>query len=171
MLGDLGDIVAAESALEAQDAEEEELIEEARPAPRRRRRRRSRPRVIYRWIRPRRDENDDVTQGCLIGIAVGVVLLVLAGAGGVLYLSGGAPEVWFFAVWASAAFAGLILGDSKECGALGGFLLGLFLSWLGVLIVACFPRAQPRVAFECPRCGEDTPEQAMACWRCGCRFE
>ena len=47
-------------------------------------------------------------------------------------------------IWLLSAVVGFVVGQSKGLGAVG-FLLGLFLGLIGILIIAGFPRADHRL--------------------------
>lgn len=60
---------------------------------------------------------------------------------------------------------GPCMGERRQIGAAGGFLLALCLNWVGVGIVSCFA---PQRA--CPGCAERIRVEAKVCRYCGARL-
>jgi hypothetical protein len=62
------------------------------------------------------------------------------------------------------AILGFQIGSHKDRDS--GLALGLFLSWLGVLILRLLPPGGKR----CPECAEQVKRSACVCKHCGYRF-
>ena len=79
------------------------------------------------------------------GAMGGVVLLLL---------------LWGVPIWATANIGG-------RKGHPNGWVWGLFLGWIGVVIVALLPEGAGRNPRECPHCLSMIPRAATRCRRCG----
>ena len=62
------------------------------------------------------------------------------------------------------AYLGSHLGKNRAVGSPAGFLLGLFFSLLGVVIVMCFP--EQGSTRTCPYCAEKVKLEARICKHC-----
>ena len=74
------------------------------------------------------------------------------------------------AVWVACAFFGALIGSSKGQG-VAGFLLGLFLGVIGIIIVIFLKPADQHVAkssgrVPCPHCAEQIQPAATVCPHC-----
>lgn len=57
---------------------------------------------------------------------------------------------WLIVFTVIPVIIGYYLGSTRTCKGLGGALLGLFLGWIGVIIVLCFPAQKHTLTFDSP---------------------
>lgn len=72
--------------------------------------------------------------------------------------------IWIVILWIVPVFVGHAIGKSKGR---AGLLYGLFLGWLGVIIVAILPPVRSSATHrECPHCKETMRIDATVCPHC-----
>lgn len=76
---------------------------------------------------------------------------------------GGIGVIWVLVFWVVPIFVGIAIGRPKRR---MGFLYGLFLGWLGVIILALLPPAADPMKGECPFCREEIRLDATVCPHC-----
>jgi uncharacterized protein (DUF983 family) len=79
--------------------------------------------------------------------------------------------MWVALIWIPAVIVGGIIGSRKGKGGLG-FVLGLLLSWLGVIIIAVVQPNHDKlvengIEQKCPHCAEYISSEAKVCKHCG----
>jgi hypothetical protein len=82
----------------------------------------------------------------------------------------GLLAIVFLVGWFAPIVIAALITESRGRGALIGVLLGLVLSWLGVVIALlldeAFPRGPARLYRECPHCKERMRRDAYVCPHC-----
>lgn len=87
----------------------------------------------------------------------------------------GFTVLWIIAVLSVFGAVGALIAESKNQPRWVGFLLGIFLGFIGLAIVALLPKSLPkpppgRWVLECPRCNAiqnlRDEDETFTCWQC-----
>src|SRR5579875_3851878 len=76
---------------------------------------------------------------------------------------GGYGFIWLFVLWIIPIPIAISQGRSKDR---AGLAYGLFLGWIGVIILAFLPPRQGDKFVECPFCKESIRRDAVVCSHC-----